>query len=171
MKNRIILALLMFVATISLAAQTTGGGRWGIHFQVYAEPHETDNPVYVNVLPLVYEYALNGYTTLKAGTVCGLRFADGITLGNVGISLGLPVFPFGFSGSPDGFFIGPLVIASKNFHTDEIVVSTAADAGYGFIITGTLGMTLGAELGVSTFFSEAGTVMRPHYGPAVYLYF
>jgi hypothetical protein len=171
MKKIMILAFLLITITLTLSAQDSSGGRWGIHFQIYTEPHEADNPIYVNVLPLVYEHCLNAYTTLKAGAVCGLRLADGVSLGNLGISLGIPVYPLGYADSPDGFFVGPLVIASRNFHTGESVLSTAADAGYAFSIGGTMGLTLGVELGVSTFFSEEGTAMRPHYGPAVYLYF
>jgi len=171
MKKVMLRGLFMMGAALALSAQTAGAGRWGIHFQVYAEPHEADNPVYVNVLPLVYEHPLNEYVTVKAGALCGLRIADGVSLGNIGLSLGLPVYPFGFGEGPEGFFIGPLVLASRNIHTGETVISTAADAGYAFTITGSLGMTLGAEVGVSTFFKDGDTALRPHYGPAVYLYF
>jgi hypothetical protein len=171
MKKVLLWGIFLLGAALALSAQTAGAGRWGIHFQVYAEPHETDNPVYVNVLPLVYEHTLGGHVTVKAGAVCGLRIADGVSLGNLGLSLTLPVYPFGFDGGPEGFFIGPRIMASQNLHTGETVISTAADAGYAFTITGSLGMTLGAELGVSTFFLDGDTALRPHCGPAVYLYF
>jgi hypothetical protein len=170
MKKAMLWSLLMLGSALALSAQTAGG-RWGIHVQVYAEPHEPDNPVYVNVLPLVYEHTLNGHVTVKAGAVCGLRIADGVSLGNLGFSLTLPVYPFGFEGTPEGFFIGPRIITSQNIHTGETVISTAADAGYAFSITDSLAMTLGAELGISTFFKDGDTALRPHYGPAVYLYF
>jgi len=164
---RLVLALgiLMSVATAASA------DRWGIHFQVYAEPHEPDNPLYVNVLPIVYETSIASSATLKVGTVVGLRIADSVSLGNVGLSAGVPLFPFGATDDFYGFFAGPIVTTSYNFHTTEIVVSAAADVGYSFLIGYPFSLTLGGEIGVSAFFVDGTTAFRPHYGPAVYLYF
>jgi len=154
------LGILMAVATVASA------DRWGIHFQVYAEPHEPDNPLYVNVLPVVYETSIASAATFKVGTVVGLRIAETVTLGNVGLSAGVPLFPFGATDDFYGFFAGPIVTASYNFHTSEIVVSTAADVGYSFLIGAPFSMTLGGEIGVSAFFVDGTTAFRPHFGHA-----
>lgn len=133
--RRILIILLLFAGLFLLSAQEAVTHRLGIHFQVYGEPHEPDNPLYVNVLPLVSETTLGKYLTVKAGTILSLRISDGVTLGNLGFIAGLPFFPFGMNDRLEGFFIGPLVLGSCNVHTSEIVVSTALDAGYSFYIT------------------------------------
>lgn len=161
----------MLLVLLSAITGAAAADRWGIHFQVYGEPHEPDNPVYVNVLPLVYETQIANRATLKLGSVVGLRVADGVTLGNVGVSAGMPIFPFGARDGYFGFFAGPIITASYNFHTGETVVSTAADIGYSFPVGTPISMTLGGEIGVSTFFVDGTTVFRPHFGPAIYLYF
>jgi hypothetical protein len=164
----VIMAIVLLAAVGTTAA---GQDRIGIHFQVYGEPHEPDNPVYVNVLPVVYETAIGQIASLKVGTVVGLRIADGVSLGNVGASVGVPFYPFGMTPGLIGLFTGPIVTTSYNFHTGELVVSTAADIGYSFSIAGPVSLTLGGEVGVSTFFAGGETAFRPHYGPAVYLFF
>ena len=147
-------------------------GRLGVHFQVYGEPHEEDNPLYINVVPLTYEHPLAKHMTLKVGTIASLRISDGVSLGNVGAKAGLPFYLSAIEESRmRGFFVGPLVQASRNFYTEEIVVSSAIDLGYSFYIGQRLSMSLGGEVGVSAFFLNGETALRPHFGPGIYLYF
>jgi len=169
--KRTTMVLVLCAALIPAVAGAIEAGRWGVHVQVYGEPHEPDRPVYVNVLPLVYEAPVSSRLSLKVGTIFGLRVADSISVGNVGLAAALPVYPSGTDDGLAGLFVGPIVLASYNMHTDEIVVSTAVDAGYSLVFDGPFSLTLGGELGVSVFFSDTGVALRPHYGPAVYFYF
>ena len=169
--KRLLLIIIIAAAGLPLAAQNAEPGRTGIHFQVYAEPHETDEPLYINILPLTFEKPLNGFMSFKAGTILGLRIADSVTIGNAGIMAALPFYPFESERANEGVFIGPIVLASYNMHTDEFVVSTAADAGYSVFFSENISMTFGGEAGVSTFFSNGDIFCLPHFGPAIYLYF
>lgn len=134
---RAIIRLVLALGFLMSVATAASADRWGIHSQLYAEPHEPDNPLY----------------------------------GNVGLSAGVPLFPFGATDDFYGFCAGPIVTTSYNFHTGEVVVSAAADVGYSFFIGYPFSLTLGGEIGVSAFFFGGTTAFRPHYGPAVYLYF
>lgn len=120
---------------------------------------------------MVYETAIGEVASLKVGTVVGLRIADGVRLGNVGVSVGVPFYPFGMAPGLTGLFAGPIVTTSYNLYTGELVISAAADIGYSVTIAGPVSMTFGGELGVSTFFLDGETAVRPHFGPAVYLFF
>lgn len=162
----VICILLLGLGLVSTPAQD----RWGIHFQVYGEPHEADNPLYINVLPIVYETGLNSFATVQVGSVLGLRIASSIGIGNVGLMAGVPFFPLSAGVGPYGFFAGPIVTASYNLHTSEMVVTPAADLGYSFSPGEPFAMTLGGELGASVFFLDGEATVRPHLGPAIYVY-
>ncbi len=88
--------VLVLGTSVATASDT---GRWGVHVQIYSEPHEDGNPVYVNVL------------------------------------------------------------------------SQAIDLGYSFYPAERLSMTVGGELGFSTFYLDSEITFRPHFGTGVYLYF
>ena len=165
--------ILLTAAAIGLpaVAQNADNGRFGVHFQIYSEPHETDEPVYVNIFPLTYEKPLNDFMCFKTGTILGLRIADTVSLGNAGIMAALPFYPFSGERTNDGVFLGPIALASYNIHTEEFVISTALDAGYSIFFSDHISMTFGGELGVSTFFSSGDIFFLPHLGPAIYLYF
>lgn len=165
--------LLVSMGALLLATTAVAGAaeRWGVHIQVYGEPHETGRPIYVNVLPLVYETDVGAHATLKIGSLVGLRIAEAVSVGNVGLSVGAPFYPFSDADTLSGFFAGPIVTTSYNFATSEVVVSAAADVGYSFAIGTPASMTLGGELGVSAFFVDGTSAFRPHFGPAVYLFF
>jgi hypothetical protein len=45
------------------------------------------------------------------------------------------------------------------------------DAGYSFYVAERLAISLGGEIGVSTFFAGDDVFALPHYGPSVYLFF
>ena len=169
--KKVFLIVAIIVIGLPAAAQSAQPGRIGIHFQIYAEPHEADEPIYINILPLTYEKPVNGWMSFKAGTILGLRIADSITIGNAGIMAALPFYPFIEEKSNEGFFVGPIILASYNIHTAEFVISTAADAGYSIFFNDNISMTFGGELGVSTFFTSDDIFWLPHLGPAIYLYF
>lgn len=142
-----------------------------MHFQIYGEPHEEANPIYVNVFPLTYEHPMSSRLSLKTGTIISLRFADTISLGNTGIKLGLPLYLSTFQdGHMAGFFAGPLVQVSRNNHTREIVISSAIDLGYSLYFSDSISMTIGLEGGVSTFFLDGDIALRSHIGPGIYLF-
>lgn len=173
--RRIMLGLWFCALALTLGVHGTTASeprRWGVHVQIYGEPHEDGNPVYVNVLPLTYERPLTGHMTVKTGAIVSLRFADGVTLGNLGFKAGLPLYSTEIAnGRMEGFFAGPLVQLSRNVHTRERVVSAALDLGYSFYPADWLSMTVGGEAGFSTFFLDGEIAFRPHFGPGVYLYF
>jgi hypothetical protein len=169
-----ILILLTIYLVFGFARPAEAGqlGRLGGHLQVYGEPHEEDTPLYINVVPLIYEHPLASRMTLKVGTILALRFADGVSLGNVGGKVGLPLYLSLIEESRmRGFFAGPLVQVSRNLHTREVVISSAIDLGYSFYLGERLSMSLGVEAGVSTFLLEGQVANRPHIGPGLYLYF
>ena len=167
----LVVALCSLVAGPAMA-ETDKSGRWGVHFQIYGEPHEEGTPIYLNVVPLTYEYPLGQRVSLKAGTIFSLRFGGGVNLGNVGAKVGLPVY---FSSDQDsamrGLFGGPLVQVSKNLHTTELVTSAAIELGYSLPLGDRMSMNLGGELGISVFVLDGETSVGPHLGPSIYLFF
>lgn len=169
--KKIFILITIILLGLPLAAQSTEPGRLGIHFQIYSEPHETDEPLYINILPVTYEKPVNSLMSFKAGTILGLRIADSVTIGNAGLMAALPFYPFEAERSNEGAFFGPIVLASYNLHTEEFVISSAVDAGYSIFFNDHISMTFGGEFGVSTFFNGGDIFCLPHIGPAVYLYF
>ena len=169
--KKVFLIIAIIVIGLPAAAQSAEPGRIGIHFQVYSEPHETDEPIYINILPLTYEKPVNNWLSFKAGTILGLRIAESVTIGNAGIMAALPFYPFAAERDNEGVFLGPIVLASYNIHTDEFVISSALEAGYSLFFNAHVSMTFGGEFGVSTFFADSDVFFLPHIGPAIYLYF
>ncbi|THB66204.1 MAG: hypothetical protein D6B26_03025 [Spirochaetaceae bacterium] len=169
------LVLVFFLLSLSSHALFAAEfGRAGVHFQVYGEPHEEGNPLYINVLPLTCEQPLLSHMAIKAGTIMSLRIseADSVGLGNLGLKVGMPFYFTDIrQNRAAGFFLGPLLQLSRNFHTREYVISSAVDLGYSLLFTENLSMTLGGEVGFSTFFLDGQVDFRMHLGPGIYFYF
>ncbi len=147
-------------------------GRYGFHLQVYGEPHEADNPVYVNIVPITIEIPISRHLACKIASIGSIRIGSEVGVGNLGGSFGIPWYLQSLEDGPDGFFVGPIVLISKNQYTREIVISSAIDLGYSFLLSDHISLSAGAEIGLSTFFPPDDPIAnRPHFGPAVYLYF
>ncbi len=124
----------------------------GIQPTVNAEAFdEYRNTIEINLVPLIFEYAVNNHWSIKLSPFVNLQFRPEFSaaLSQIGAGLTVP-YHFSIKNSEEGhrgFYAGPHIAVSQRKLDRYTATTLAAEIGYSFIFNRVFSVTVGAQAG------------------------